>query len=344
MKYENVDSEPKEQMMHTVKFNRVGNLMVGLLLLGGFLALAGCCMHAPKPKLVADLPSEPGHGAQLFATDDEAAKALITAVKARDKESLRTILGPATKELVSGDAIEDANDFDTFVKHANEQTRLEKKTDSLAILHIGVQDWPFAIPLVKVSGPDGKWFFDTEAGKQEILARRIGANELEAINVCRGYVLAQREYASQDRDGSTVLQYAQRFVSKPGQKDGLYWETAAGEQPSPLGPLVAQATEEGYFPKKAPGPQPFHGYYFHILKKQGSDAPGGKYDYVINGHMIAGFALVAWPAQYGNSGVMTLIVNHQGKVYQKDLGPKTAETAKALSRYNPDGMWAVVKE
>ena len=337
-------------------------MWAGLLLVGTLALIAGCHTTAANTSLQSSVVAgQPGTGQVVFASDDEAAKALVTAVKARDKETLHKILGPATKELVSGDPIEDAHDFDAFVKHANEQKRLEKKSENLSILHIGVQDWPFAIPLVRVNAAFlligtqagevknlnvGKWFFDTAVGKQEILARRIGANEIEALNVCRGYVLAQREYAGQDRDGSSVLKYAQRFVSKPGtgQKDGLYWETQTGQDPSPFGPLVAQATEEGYYPKKAPGPQPFHGYYFHILKKQGSDAPGGRYDYVINSHMIAGFALIAWPAQHGNSGIMTFIVNHQGKVYQKDLGPKTASAAKEITRYNPDSTWTLVKE
>ncbi len=281
-------------------------------------------------------------GQAVFATDDAAAQDLVAAAKARDKEGIARILGPLSKELGSGDPVADANGFESFARHAAEYTRLERRTDALSVLHIGTADWPFPIPIVKTA--DGTWFFDTAAGQQEILARRIGRNELETIDVCRAYVAAQREYASEDRDGSGVLKYAQRLVSHPGQKDGLYWPAAAGEEQSPFGPLMAQAAAEGYFPKKGAGRQPFHGYYYRILTRQGPAAPLGRYDYVINGSMIAGFAMIAWPAEYGNSGIMTFIVNHQGKVYQKDLGPQTEDVAPAITEYNPDASWKLVKE
>ena len=191
--------------------------------------------------------------------------------------------------------------------------------DSLSILHVGQDDWRFPIPIVR--GSDGKWFLDTESGKAEILARRIGKNELEAIQICRIYVDAQREYASKVRDCcSGAVQYAQKFLSSPGKTDGLYWSTSAGREQSPLAQLIAQAKLEGYVP--VPGrPQPYHGYRFRVLKRQGPSAPGGPYDYVINGNMVAGFALVAYPAEYESSGIMTFIVNQDGTVYQKDLVP-----------------------
>jgi len=205
---------------------------------------------------------------------------------------------------------------------------------------LGVDGWPFPIPLVK---RDGQWLFDTAAGKAEILRRRIGMDELGAIAVCHAYVEAQREYASQDRLGDGVLAYAQFLRSTPGTHNGLFWPANPGEELSPLGPLVAQARVEGYHRSaKMMNEQqaPYHGYYFKILTRQGKHAPGGKYNYIINGRMIAGFALVAWPAEWGNTGVMTFIVNQQGKVYQKDLGPKTAKIAKSMTAYDPDDTWS----
>lgn len=211
-------------------------------------------------------------------------------------------------------------------------------------LTVGRSNWPFPVPIVR---RDGTWFFDTQAGREEILNRRIGENELNTIEVCRACVLAQREYFARDWDNDDVFEYARRFRSTPGKKDGLYWPVAGDEEPSPLGPLVAQAHAEGYGKKegeKSEKRSPYHGYYFKILTKQGMNAPGGKYDYVINGHMIGGFAIVAWPAEYGSSGIMTFIVNQRGKVYQKDLGPNTAEIGKEMTEYNPDGEWTLVRE
>jgi len=273
-----------------------------------------------------------------FAMQDEAMKALIAAAQAEDSSALNRILGPERSELMSGDKVEDANDLKRFATSAADQAHLENKGDATAVLYVGPRDWPFPIPLVKNS--QGRWYWDTQAGKRIILERRIGRNELEAIKVCRTYVQAQREYASADRDGSDVLKYAQRFVSHPGKHDGLFWEAGAGEEESPLGPLVAQASAEGYKEKHAP----FHGYYYHILTRQGPDAPGGSYDYVINGNMVGGHALVAWPDRYGVSGVMTFMVNQRGKVYEKDLGPDTDRIARGMTEFNPDSSWRVVKE
>jgi len=197
------------------------------------------------------------------------------------------------------------------------------------------------VPLVK---RDGRWFFDTEIGKDELLGRRIGQNEISTLEVMRGYVDAQREYASKDRDRDEVLEYAQRISSSLGKTDGLYWPTELNDEESPLGPLVADAQAEGYFAEASAddvAPQPFHGYLFKILTRQGRHAPGGKFDYIINGNMILGFAMVAWPAEYGSSGVMTFIVNQQGRVYQKDLGEKTAKIVKDMRTYDPESSWRI---
>lgn len=205
------------------------------------------------------------------------------------------------------------------------------------VLYVGKEDWPFPIPLVK---KQGSWRFDTNEGRQELLARRIGRNELSVIQVCLTYVDAQREYALKDRDGDGLLAYAQKFASSPGKKDGLYWEAKEGDEQSPLGPLFAAAQKLGYTAKKPAGkPLPYHGYYYRILKAQGKNAPGGAYDYVVKGKMIGGFALVAYPAQYGSSGIMTFIVNHEGVVYQKNLGQDTEKTAQAMKLFDPDRTW-----
>jgi hypothetical protein len=207
------------------------------------------------------------------------------------------------------------------------------------VLEVGTNAWPFPIPLVRTTNG---WQFDTQAGVEELLNRRIGRNELDVLGVMRAYVDAQREYASRDRDGDNVLEYAQKIRSSPGKTDGLYWPPELNGEVSPLGPWVAQAQSEGYLsePRAADaGPQPFHGYLFKILTRQGKHAPGGKYNYIINGNMIGGFALAAWPARYGDSGVMTFIVNQQGRVYQKDLGERTARIVKGMSAYDPDTSW-----
>ena len=217
-------------------------------------------------------------------------------------------------------------------------------SDSNATLELGADGWPFPIPLIK---QDGQWHFDTAAGRDEILARRVGRDEIGVINVCHAYVDAQREYARQDRLGDGVLAYAQFLRSTPGTHDGLFWPAKQpGDTLSPLGPLIAQARVEGYqrTAKMLNDEQsPYHGYYFKILTRQGKHASGGKYDYIINGRMIAGFALVAWPAEWGNTGVMTFIVNQQGKVYQKNLGTKTAKNAKAMTCYDQDDSWSLAQ-
>lgn len=219
---------------------------------------------------------------------------------------------------------------------------LVRVSDTRVILEVGDDLWPFPVPIVK---KDGGWFFDTDAGKDELLSRRVGKNELGTLSAMRACVDAQREYASDDRDGDGVLEYAQRLVSSAGKQDGLYWPRAFDSDESPLGPLMAFAQAEGYSPElrevKEVERGPYHGYYFKILTRQGKHAPGGTYGYIINGNMIAGFAMVAWPAEYGTSGVMTFIVNQQGRVYQKDLGPKTARLASKMKLYDPEPSWTL---
>ncbi len=320
---------------------RMAKLAGGILLT---LAIVSGCRNLATNKNVLIRPAgQPGVGQQLFDTDDQAATVLVAAAKTRDHEALHHIFGPAVTEFISGDKVEDETAFDHFVKKVDQDLELEKKDAQTSIVDIGVDKWPFPIPLTRLS--NGKWFFDTEAGKEEILDRRIGANELETIKVCRAYLEAQREYASEDHDGSGVLKYAQHFMSKHG-KDGLYWEAGPGEEQSPFGAFVAHATLEGYTPgqKQGSGPQPYHGYLYRILTRQEADAPGGRYNYVINGNMIAGFALVACPTEYGVSGVMTFSVNHQGKVYQKDLGPKTLDIVRHMKAYNVDSTWTLVTD
>lgn len=281
---------------------------------------------------------------RFFPTPEDALKALQESAQAKDKAALDQIFGSSSKDLLSGDEVQDAAEFEEFVQHLAEKTNLVKESDSKVILHIGNENWPFPIPITK---KDDQWFFDTESGREEILNRRVGENELIAILVCRAYVKAQREYAVKDWDGDGVVQYAQKLRSDPDKKNGLFWRSRQGGEVSPLGELVAQARMEGYRRTKAvfkEEPTPFHGYYFKILTRQGSNAPGGRYNYVINGNMVAGFAFVAFPSNWGKSGVMTFIVNQLGKVYQKNLGPNTLKIAQEMQEYNPDKTWAAVKE
>jgi len=277
-----------------------------------------------------------------FKSPEEAVKALVDAVKGDDAKELLTIFGPAGKELIfSGDEVADKTGRDRFVKAYEEMTKLVNENDKKVILHVGNEEWPFPIPVVKKGE---NWFFDTKAGKEEILNRRIGRNELNAIQVCLAYVDAQREYVLKDRDGDKLLEYAQKFVSEKGKKNGLCWEAKEGEQQSPLGPLVAKAAKEGYTGKKSGDkPTPYHGYHYKILKAQGKNAPGGEYDYMVKGKMIGGFALVAYPAEYGNSGVMTFIVNQDGVVYEKDLGKDTEKIAAAMKKFDPNKAWKKVE-
>jgi hypothetical protein len=278
---------------------------------------------------------------QSFASPEEAVKALVDAMKAGDLKALSVILGPAGKPLISsGDAVADKQARQRFVEAYAEANKLEKAGEAKAVLSVGKDDWPLPIPVVK----EGEtWRFDTLAGKEEILNRRIGRNELSVIQVCQAYVDAQREYARVDRDGDGLREYARKFASDKGKQNGLYWEAKEGEAPSPMGAAVVRARAEGYTRKKGGGPTPFYGYFYRILTAQGQDAPDGARDYIIQGKMRGGFALVAYPAQYGVSGVTTFIVNQDGIVYQKDLGRDTAKVARAMKTYNPDATWKKVE-
>jgi Protein of unknown function (DUF2950) len=283
--------------------------------------------------------TDPAAGAsqKSFATPEEAAQQLAAAVKAGNSTALLEILGAGAKALIaSGDAVADKESRERFIKSYDEANKLEKSGDDRAVLSVGKDEWPFPIPLVKnASG----WRFDTNAGKEEILNRRIGRNEHDAIQAALAYVDAQREYYLRNPQGDKLLQYAQKFGSSNGRRDGLYWPAKASEQPSPLGPMYAAARAEGYSKGERGKPSPYHGYVYRILKGQGPDAHGGAYDYVAQGRMIGGFALVAYPATYGNSGVMTFIVNQDGTVYEKDLGPETAKIARKMSKFNPNKTW-----
>jgi hypothetical protein len=287
-----------------------------------------------------------------FDTPDDAMQALAAAVKADDKPALQKMFGSGADQLLSGDPIEDEADRASFSAALERRMALEQQDDSTYRILVGNDQWPAPIPIVK---RDENWVFDTQAGLNEILDRRVGNNELSAIATSRSYVLAQWEYfvnAYGNNDG--LASYAQKFVSTAGAQDGLYWDTPEDADPSPMGKLIAAAEEEGYNrgnttakQKKASAEEehaPYHGYYFKILTRQGASAPGGKYGYIINGNMIAGFALVAYPATWGNSGVMTFIVNQQGRVYQKNLGADTDRIAEALAEYNPDPTWKRVDE
>jgi hypothetical protein len=273
---------------------------------------------------------------KTFASAEEAVKALIDAAKAGSQEELMAIFGPAAKDVLSsGDAVEDKAVRERFVKAYEAKNALVQDGDAKAVLQIGPHEWPFPIPIVK---KNQQWSFDTKKGKEELNNRRIGRNELSTIQTCLAYVDAQREYAAKDRDTDGLFEYAQKFVSTPGTKDGLYWEAKPGEEESPFGDLFARATREGY--KKTDNkPTPYHGYYFKVLKAQGKNAPGGAYDYVVKGRMIGGFGMVAYPANYGVSGVMTFVVNHDGIVYEKNLGKDTTKIAQAMKLFNPDKTW-----
>jgi hypothetical protein len=283
---------------------------------------------APAWSLAQEAPQ------QTFARASEAVAALITANKANDTAALNQILGPAAATLISsGDETQDQRGRAQFASHYETHHRLVRAGPGKLTLLVGTNEWPLPIPLVK---SDGRWHFDSEAGARELLYRRVGANELSAIKVARAIYHAQLQYAATGHDGLDKGIYAQRFRSKPGTQNGLYWPVAAGEAPSPAGPLVADAEAEGYEGGKR---QPYYGYYFRILKSQGPHADGGAKDYVVDGKMSGGFSVLAYPVEYGSSGVMTFLVDSRGTVYQKDLGDATAETAKSMRAFDPDPAW-----
>jgi len=275
---------------------------------------------------------------QDYKSPQDAVDALVAAARSGDDKAALVVLGRSGKDIISsGDPVADTAARERFVRTYDGKHQIALEGDRKAILVLGDDDYPFPIPLLRVKG---MWSFDTEAGREEILFRRIGRNELETIQTCLAYVDAQNEYAAEDRTGAGAGVYAQRFVSEPGKKDGLYWPTAEGEAPSPLGELFAEATQQGY--RVGEGRSPYHGYYFRILTRQGTAAEGGAGDYVVDGKMIGGFALVAYPAEYRNSGVMTFIVNYAGTIFQKDLGPHSAAIAENMTAFNPDPTWKKV--
>lgn len=276
-------------------------------------------------------------GPKAFSSPEDASSALVAAMQSNNEKAILEILGPEGKQIVySGDEIEDANGRANFVKRYQEMHRLVKEPDGTVVLYIGAHNWPAPIPLVKKGNA---WYFDTEAGKKEILYRRIGRNEVSSIHICEALVAAQKEYFAAQHP-----EYAQKIFSDEGQHNGLYWKAAEGEPQSPIGPLVAAAVAEGYAKGQDAPSTPYRGYYFHILAGQGKNAPGGAKSYIVNGKMTGGFAFMAYPAEYRSSGVMTFIVGQDGVVYEKDLGPKTEALAKAMKQYNPNSSWHKVEE
>ena len=276
---------------------------------------------------------------QSFPSPDEAVKALVVAVRANDVKALLSILGPESRALISsGDEAADRTGRDKFLKAFNVANTFQQESADEMTLCVGADSWPMPIPIVKKGS---LWMFDVRKGKQEILNRRIGRNELHVIDILNAYVDAQHEYATKDCGRSGKVEFAQRIISSKGKHDGLFWEAKDAEQESPLGPLVAQAAKEGY---ANPNLQPFHGYYFKILKGQGKHAHGGAYNYVIKGRMILGFAIISYPAEYGNSGVMTFMVNQEGVIFQKNLGRNTKRLAEAMKIFDPDKTWSKAED
>jgi len=297
------------------KFISAAVLMVSLVLFAGIV-----CAQEP--------------GQKTFANPQDAGKALYDAGKAGDKAAIEAILGASSASVISsGDEVQDKSTLDHFIERYEQMNRWAKEINGEQTLIIGAENWPFPIPLKKDAA--GTWYFDTKAGLKEILFRRIGRNELAAIRVCDALADAQDEYFSQKQE------YAQKVISDPGKQNGLYWKTAEGETESPIGPLVAYATGEGYGGQHDT-PQPFHGYYYRVLTAQGVNVKGGAKSYIVDGKMTGGFAFVAYPAEYRNSGVMTFVVNQDGTVYEKNLGPQTADLAKQMKAYSPDKTWKPV--
>ena len=316
--------------------DRNASIAVGLHRLAVGLAVAAAvAAGGSRPLFAAETRQK------HFATPEAAADALAAAVAAKGNAALIEILGPKGKPIVdSGDPVADASARERFEQAYAESHSIEKSGEEHATLDVGGDRWPFPVPMLKEAAG---WRFDTDAGDHEILARRIGRNELATIQTCLAYVDAQREYYLLDPDGDSLLQSARRFASKPGKHDGLSWETKEGEPPSPLGPVFAGAKKEGYALGSGKG-EPYHGYHYRILTSQGSHAKGGAYDYLVGDALFGGFAMVAWPASWGASGVMTFLVNHDGVVFEKDLGPDTEKTAAAIQRFDPDPTWKAVPD
>ena len=297
---------------------------------GTFLRLAVVTLLLTGGFATRSIAQQPGQ--KTFSSPDEATNALVTAMKNNDEKLTLEILGPDGKHIVySGDEVEDAQNRANFVERYQEMHRLVKEPDGSVVLYIGAKNWPTPIPVVKKGNA---WFLDTDAGKKEILYRRVGRNEISTIKVCQELVAAEKEYYATQQN-----EYAKQIFSDEGQHNGLYWKAADGEPQSPIGPLVASAVAEGYVKGKNGPPTPYRGYYYHVLTRQGKDAPGGAKSYIVNGKMTGGFAFLAYPAEYRSSGVVTFIVGPDGVVYQKDLGKKTAILGKAMKEYNPDSSW-----
>ena len=319
-------------MLHRVRGRRINSL--GKCALFCLIALVICLSSCNRSEKAAT--AEP----KTFGSPDEAGQVVLAAAKSGSQDAVLAIFGPESKEFIqSGDATQDKENVAAFIAAYEVMNRWRRLDDKTEVLLLGVDNFPFPIPLKKNDA--GRWYFDAAAGKDEILSRRIGRNELAVIDICGALLEAQAEYHSQPHDGAK--QFAQKFISDDGKQNGLYWKAADGQPESPLGPLLAFATIEGYTlqPKAH---QPFHGYYFRMLDKQGDQAKGGAKNYIVDGKMTGGFAFVAYPAEHGNSGVMTFVLNQDGVLYQKDLGNSTVETATAMSEFNPDGNWSPVVE
>jgi len=292
------------------------------------------------------LPAQPANAQpvvaqQMFASPDDAVKALQAATASKDRAALNAIFGPEVKQVLTGDPVQDANNAQRFAAAMAQSCNQVPEGQDKITFEVGTNNWPMPIPLVRTNG---QWYFDTAAGREEIINRHIGKDELHAIGVCRAYVTAQIQFASANPGAGGGADYAQKFKSAPGRKDGLYWPVAENEPASPFGPLVAGAHVEGYGGHKGAGPHPFHGYYFRILTRQGEAATGGKTDYLVHGNLTGGFALVAYPEHWDQSGIMTFIVNQDGKVYQQNLGEKSTRIAAAMKEYNPDSNWTQVED
>lgn len=314
-----------------ISMRRLGRALGIAVLLAVFLA--GAEGFAAPAKPVKQL---------TFASADEAVRILADAARAKDTKAMLALFGPEGKGIViSGDEAVNTDLFDRFAKAYQEKSRIEMSTDKKAFLYVGNNEWPFPVPLVKNGD---RWSFDTKDGKTEILRRRTGRNELNTVQACLAYVDAQKDYAKMVGQKDGMTEYARKFMSDPGTHNGLYWETKEGEEPSPMGMFMARARKEELTAKKVDArPVPYHGYFYKILGSQGKNAPGGAYDYVVKDRMIGGFALVAYPARYGVTGVMTFIVNHDGVVYEKNLGKGTAKTAGTMKAFDPDNSWKRVQ-
>jgi hypothetical protein len=326
------------RMSRLVPARRNGSSCGKFIFILTVIALASVgCGKSRRSGSTAEAPSAP----QTFATPDLAGQAIYSAAKAGDTGGLLTIFGSGAKELLlSGDPVQDKSGLETFIRQYDEMHRWAKLTHGGLVLDVGAENYPFPFALKKNEA--GQWYFDASSAKEEILARRIGGNELSAIDVLNTMNIAQGEYFSQLHDGVKARTYAQKFVSDEGKQNGLYWHAADGESDSPLGPFAAFATSEGYA-NPSQQSQPYHGYFFRMLTSQGPEAKGGAKNYVVDGHMIGGFAALAYPAEYGNSGVMSFLINQDGGVFQKDLGADTATVAKTMSSFNPDNTWTIVE-